>query len=117
MHTLRSPGLDTSSAFLLPVLRIGNTTGSVSGVALGEGLGTAGSGAAMQLGTGGRMVSLARDITPNPNLVYHSGINPLVRSILRDQGHWNGDRLEARLREGLQEDEESGKNLLTQEDR
>jgi kynurenine formamidase len=27
--------------------------------------------AAMQLGTGGQIVSLARDINPNPNLVYH----------------------------------------------
>jgi hypothetical protein len=34
------------------------------------------------------------------------GINPLVRSILRDQAHWNIDRLEERLREVLHEDEE-----------
>jgi hypothetical protein len=35
-----------------------------------------------------------------------SGINPLVRSIIRDQGHWDVDRLEERLREVLREDEE-----------
>jgi hypothetical protein len=35
-----------------------------------------------------------------------SGINPLVRSIIRDQGHWDMDRLEERLREVLREDEE-----------
>lgn len=34
-----------------------------------------------------------------------SGINPLVRSIIRDQGHWDVDRLEERLRDVLQEDD------------
>ncbi len=34
-----------------------------------------------------------------------SAINPLVRSIIRDQGHWDVDRLEERLRDVLREDE------------
>jgi hypothetical protein len=34
-----------------------------------------------------------------------SDINPLLRSIIRDQGHWDLDLLEERLREVLQEDE------------
>ena len=29
--------------------------------------------------------------------------NPMLRSIIRDQGHWDIDRLEARLRQVLQE--------------
>jgi len=32
-------------------------------------------------------------------------INPLLRSIIRDQGHWDLDRLEERLSEVLREDE------------
>jgi len=35
-----------------------------------------------------------------------SDINPLLRSIIRDQGKWDVDRLEERLREVLREDEE-----------
>ncbi len=35
-----------------------------------------------------------------------SGINPMLRSIVRDQGSWDIDRLEERLRELLREDEE-----------
>jgi len=34
-----------------------------------------------------------------------SDINPLLRSIIRDQGHWDLDRLEERLNEVLQEEE------------
>jgi len=34
-------------------------------------------------------------------------INPLLRSIIRDQGHWDLDRLEERIRETLAEDQES----------
>jgi len=34
-------------------------------------------------------------------------INPLLRSIIRDQGHWDLDRLEERIRETLDEDQES----------
>jgi hypothetical protein len=34
-----------------------------------------------------------------------SDINPLLRSIIRDQGHWDLDLLEDRLKEVLQEDE------------
>jgi hypothetical protein len=34
-----------------------------------------------------------------------SDINPLLRSIIRDQGHWDLDRLEERLRDVLQEEE------------
>jgi hypothetical protein len=33
-------------------------------------------------------------------------INPLLRSIIRDQGKWDLDRLEERIREALREDEE-----------
>jgi hypothetical protein len=33
-------------------------------------------------------------------------INPLLRSIIRDQGKWDLDRLEERIREILREDEE-----------
>lgn len=32
-----------------------------------------------------------------------SEINPMLRSIIREQGHWDIDRLEARLRQVLQE--------------
>jgi hypothetical protein len=32
-------------------------------------------------------------------------INPLLRSIVRDQGHWDLDRLEERISEVLQEEE------------
>jgi hypothetical protein len=35
-----------------------------------------------------------------------SDINPLLRSIIRDQGKWDVDRLEERIREVLREDEE-----------
>jgi hypothetical protein len=35
-----------------------------------------------------------------------SDINPLLRSIIRDQGQWNLDRLEERLKEILREEEE-----------
>jgi hypothetical protein len=35
-----------------------------------------------------------------------SDINPLLRSIIRDQGKWDVDRLEERLRELLRDDEE-----------
>jgi hypothetical protein len=35
-----------------------------------------------------------------------SDINPLLRSIIRDQGHWDLDRLEERLRDILREEEE-----------
>jgi hypothetical protein len=30
-----------------------------------------------------------------------SEINPMLRSIIRDQGHWDIDRLEERIRENL----------------
>ena len=33
-------------------------------------------------------------------------INPLLRSIIRDQGHWDLDRLEERLKEILRDEEE-----------
>lgn len=33
-------------------------------------------------------------------------INPLLRSIIRDQGRWDLDRLEERIRELIEEDEE-----------
>ena len=33
-------------------------------------------------------------------------INPLLRSIIRDQGHWDLDRLEERIREILRDEEE-----------
>jgi hypothetical protein len=32
-----------------------------------------------------------------------SEINPMLRSIIRDQGHWDIDRLEVRLAQVLQE--------------
>ncbi|MFQ5928857.1 MAG: hypothetical protein ACE5MK_04105 [Acidobacteriota bacterium] len=35
-----------------------------------------------------------------------SEINPMLRSIIRDQGHWDIDRLEERIRETLGGDEE-----------
>lgn len=35
-----------------------------------------------------------------------SDINPLLRSIIRDQGHWDLDRLEERLRDVLRDEEE-----------
>jgi hypothetical protein len=35
-----------------------------------------------------------------------SDINPLLRSIIRDQGHWDLDRLEERLRDILRTEEE-----------
>ena len=35
-----------------------------------------------------------------------SDINPLLRSIIRDQGQWNLDRLEERLKDILREEEE-----------
>ncbi|MGH8057593.1 MAG: hypothetical protein ACREOH_10225 [Candidatus Entotheonellia bacterium] len=35
-----------------------------------------------------------------------SDVNPLLRSIIRDQGRWDLDRLEERIREVLREDEE-----------
>jgi hypothetical protein len=35
-----------------------------------------------------------------------SDINPLLRSIIRDQGQWNLDRLEERLKEVLRDEEE-----------
>jgi hypothetical protein len=35
-----------------------------------------------------------------------SAINPLLRSIIRDQGHWDLNRLEERLRDILREEEE-----------
>jgi hypothetical protein len=35
-----------------------------------------------------------------------SEINPLLRSIIRDQGHWDLDRLEERLKELLRDAEE-----------
>jgi hypothetical protein len=34
-----------------------------------------------------------------------SDTNPLLRSIIRDQGHWDVDRLEERLREVLREED------------
>lgn len=34
-----------------------------------------------------------------------SDTNPLLRSIIRDQGHWDVDRLEERLRDVLREEE------------
>jgi len=34
-----------------------------------------------------------------------SDINPLLRSIIRDQGHWDLDRLEERIKEVLREEE------------
>jgi hypothetical protein len=34
-----------------------------------------------------------------------SDINPLLRSIIRDQGHWDLDRLEERLSEVLRDEE------------
>jgi hypothetical protein len=36
-----------------------------------------------------------------------SDINPLLRSIIRDQGKWDLDRLEERIRDVLREDDES----------
>jgi hypothetical protein len=36
-----------------------------------------------------------------------SGINPVLRSIIRDQGDWDLDRLEERIREILGDEEES----------
>ncbi len=33
-----------------------------------------------------------------------SEINPLLRSIIRDQGHWNIDRLEERIKEAIGEE-------------
>lgn len=33
-------------------------------------------------------------------------INPMLRSIIRDQGHWDLDRVEDRLRDVLRDDEE-----------
>ncbi len=33
-----------------------------------------------------------------------SEINPLLRSIIRDQGHWNIDRLEERIKETIGEE-------------
>jgi hypothetical protein len=33
-------------------------------------------------------------------------INPLLRSIIRDQGHWDLDRLEERIKEILRDEEE-----------
>jgi transcription termination factor NusB len=35
-----------------------------------------------------------------------SDINPLLRSIIRDQGKWDLDRLEERIRDVLREDDE-----------
>jgi hypothetical protein len=35
-----------------------------------------------------------------------SDINPLVRSMIRDQGKWDLDRLEERIRDVLREDDE-----------
>ncbi len=35
-----------------------------------------------------------------------SEINPLLRSIIRDQGKWDLDRLEERIRDVLRQDEE-----------
>ena len=35
-----------------------------------------------------------------------SEINPLLRSIIRDQGHWDLDRLEERLRDVLRDEED-----------
>jgi hypothetical protein len=35
-----------------------------------------------------------------------SDINPLLRSIIRDQGKWDLDRLEERLRDILRDDDE-----------
>ena len=35
-----------------------------------------------------------------------SDVNPLLRSIIRDQGHWDLDRLEERIKEILREEEE-----------
>ena len=35
-----------------------------------------------------------------------SDINPLLRSIIRDQGHWDLDRLEERIKEVLRDEEE-----------
>ncbi len=37
-------------------------------------------------------------------------INPILRSIIRDQGHWDIDRLEERIKEIL-EDEEEGEGI------
>jgi len=34
-----------------------------------------------------------------------SEINPILRSIIRDQGHWDIDRLEERIAEILEEEE------------
>jgi hypothetical protein len=34
-----------------------------------------------------------------------SDINPLLRSIIRDQGHWDLDRLEERISEVLRDEE------------
>lgn len=36
-----------------------------------------------------------------------SEINPMLRSIIRDQGHWDIDRLEERIKETLGGDEEN----------
>jgi len=33
-------------------------------------------------------------------------LNPMLRSIIRDQGHWDVDQFEARLREVLSEERE-----------
>jgi hypothetical protein len=35
-----------------------------------------------------------------------SEINPLLRSIIRDQGKWDLDRLEERIRDVLRDDDE-----------
>jgi hypothetical protein len=35
-----------------------------------------------------------------------SEINPLVRSIIRDQGQWDLDRVEERIRDVLRDDDE-----------
>jgi hypothetical protein len=37
-----------------------------------------------------------------------SEINPILRSIVRDQGDWDLDRLEEKIKEVLEEEEEQG---------
>ena len=60
--------------------------------------------------------AILRDLTESPTDVMQAGeqhhlltnildilseINPMLRSIIRDQGHWDIDRLEERIRENL----------------
>ena len=65
--------------------------------------------------------AIMRDLTETPNEIMRareqqdllsdiadsiSAINPMLRSIIRDQGKWDLDRLEERLRDLLVEEEE-----------